>query len=77
MTGLDIFALIVLAILAATVLGVLMFLAQWPGKIAQSRGHAQTDAIRVTGWLGILTFGILWPLAFVWAHTNPSEEAVK
>ena len=74
MTGLDVFALIVLAVLALTVLGVLVFLARWPGNIAQSRGHPQTDAIRIAGWLGVLSFGILWPLAFIWAHTKPREE---
>ncbi len=74
MTGLDIFALIVLGVLVATVLGALVFLGKWPGKIADARGHPQADAIRVAGWLGILSMGIIWPLAFIWAHTKPREE---
>jgi len=77
MTGLDVFALIILGVLLASILWVLIFLAQWPGKIAQTRKHPQLDAIRVAGWLGILTFGILWPLAFIWAHTKPGKEAAK
>ncbi len=75
MTGLDIFALIILGVLTAAALWALVFLARWPGQIAQTRGHPQTDAIRVAGWLGILSFGILWPLAFIWAHTKPRQEA--
>ena len=77
MTALDIFALIVLAILVAAALGILVFLGKWPGKIAEARGHPQTDAVRVAGWLGILSLGILWPLAFIWAHTKPNEEQSK
>lgn len=71
MTGLDVFALIILVVLGLTILGLLYFLAIWPGRIAEERGHPQVDAIRVTGWLGILTLGILWPLAFIWAHMRP------
>jgi hypothetical protein len=77
MTGLDIFALIVLLVLVGTVLYLVVFLARWPGQIAENRAHPQTDAIRVAGWLGILTFGILWPLAFIWAHTRPLGEVGK
>lgn len=47
MTGLDIFALIVLGVLAATVLGVLVFLGRWPGKIADARGHHQADRLHL------------------------------
>ena len=82
MTGLDIFALIVLLVLFLTVIGVLVFLGKWPGDIAKSRGHPQTDAIRVAGWLGILSLGIIWPIAMIWAFTRqggaaPAEVAEK
>ena len=77
MTGLDVFALFVMAVLVVTALWLLLFLARWPGRIAQARDHPQRDAIRVAGWLGVLTFGILWPLAFIWAHTNTREEAAE
>jgi len=77
MTGLDIFALIILLVLAGTVLWLVVFLARWPGKIAEQRGHPQSDAIRMAGWLGVLTMGILWPLAFIWAHTRPWQEVRK
>ncbi len=74
MTGLDVFALIVLTVLILSVLGIAVFLARWPGQIAAERGHRQTDAIRLAGWLGVLSLGIIWPLAFIWAHTRPMGE---
>jgi len=73
MTGLDIFALIVLCVLVLATLWLLVFLARWPGQIAQAREHPQADAIRVAGWLGIVTLGVIWPLAFIWAHTRTPE----
>jgi len=42
-----------------------------PGKIARRRDHPQADAINVCGWWGAITMGLLMPLAFIWAYTNP------
>jgi hypothetical protein len=67
----DIFALIVLIILLLCGLAVWAAIGYFPGKIARDRHHPQADAISVCGWLGALTFGILAPLAFIWAYTNP------
>jgi fatty acid desaturase len=74
MTGLDIFALIVLVILVAAGLGIWALLGAYPGKIARERKHPQADAIAVCGWWGAITLGILTPLAFVWAYTNPDAD---
>lgn len=71
MSGLDIFALIVLVVLLLTVVGIWLFLSMMPGKIAKKRQHPQAEAINVCGWLGGLTLGILWPVAFVWAFAKP------
>ncbi len=65
-----IFALFVLTTLIATVIGVIVWLAMLPGKIAFKREHSQAEAIRMAGWLGILT-GIVWILALIWAYTRP------
>ena len=70
MSGLDIFALIVLIILVLCVLAVWILLGMFPGKIARQRNHPQADAINVCGWWGAVTMGILSPLAFIWAYTN-------
>jgi len=71
MDFLDIFALVVLLTLLLTVVGVAGVLGWLPGHIAATRNHPQTDAIRICGWLGLLTLGILLPLAFVWAFARP------
>ncbi len=71
MSGLDIFALIVLVVLVLAAVAVWAILGMLPGRIARSRGHPQADAINVCGWWGVLTMGLLLPLAFIWAYTNP------
>jgi hypothetical protein len=68
---LDIFALIVMAVLLATVIGFVVFLGPLPGKIAAERGHRQADAIKVLGWIGVITLGGAWLVALVWAYTAP------
>jgi hypothetical protein len=68
---LDIFALIVLGVLIAAVIGIVVVLGPLPGKVAQGRGHPQADAIRVLGWVGIITLGPAWLAALVWAYATP------
>ncbi len=67
----DAFALFLL--LALLVLGVVvvLWLGALPGNVARKRGHPQSDAISVCGWLGLL-FALLWPVALVWAYTRPA-----
>ena len=71
MSALDIFALIVLLVMLGAVIAIWVILGMMPGKIAHSRNHPQAEAINVCGWWGVITLGILLPLAFIWAHTNP------
>jgi len=71
LTGLDIFALIVLFILLAVAIAVWIVLAMLPGKIAKSRNHPQAEAINVGGWLGALLGGVFWPIILIWAFTKP------
>ena len=68
---LNVFALIVLIVLLAAVVVALAILGMLPGRIARQRNHPQAEAINVCGWWGVLTMGILCPLAFIWAYTNP------
>jgi len=72
MTGLDVFALLVLFVLLVAVVAVWAALGMLPGRIARARNHPQADAINVCGWWGVLTMGILLPLAFIWAYTRPT-----
>lgn len=75
MTGLDIFALIVLLVIIGAVIAILVILGMMPGRIARQRNHPQADAINICGWWGVLTMGILLPLAYIWAYTNPAGRA--
>ena len=45
-------------------------LGELPGKIAAQREHPQAEAIRVAGWLGLITLGVLWPFALIWAFVQ-------
>ena len=71
MTALDLFALFVLLVLFFCGFAAVIALAIMPGRIARSRNHPHADAIAVCGWWGILTMGILLPLAYIWAYTEP------
>ena len=72
MTGLDIFTFVVMAVLLAVTAVAVAMLGAMPGKIARRRAHPQAEAINVCGWLGIITLGLAWPVAFVWAYTRPA-----
>lgn len=74
MTALDIFALVILLVLAAAILATFALLGYLPGRIARDRKHPQAEAINVCGWFGALTMGLLLPLAFVWAYTKPGRR---
>ena len=76
MNALDIFALIVLIVLVVAALAIWAMLGMYPGKIARQRNHSQADAIAVCGWWGAITLGILTPLAFIWAYSNPGASLV-
>ena len=61
----EIFALIVLLVLVASVLAAWAMLGMLPGKIARDRNHPQADAISVCGWCGAITMGLLSPRACI------------
>ena len=73
MTGLDVFALIILVVLGVTALAVWAILGMMPGKIAHTRNHPQAEAIAVAGWWGVITMGLLLPIAFIWAYTSSKD----
>ena len=73
MTGLDIFALIILIVLIITGVGGWAMLGFFPGKIARERNHPQAEAINVLGWIGLLLGVAPWLVALVWAYTTTSS----
>jgi ABC-type Fe3+ transport system permease subunit len=68
---LDYFALAVLLVLATAALVIWILLGFMPGRIARDRNHPHADAISVCGWWGVLTMGLLLPVAYIWAFSNP------
>ena len=68
---LDIFALVVIAILLAVVIWLVVLLGNMPGDIARKRQHPQAEAISALGWVGIITMGLGWFVAIVWAYYKP------
>jgi multidrug resistance efflux pump len=61
MSGLDIFAWIVLVVLAASTIGVILIAGALPGQIASSRGHPWAQAVTVAGWVTLFFGFVLWP----------------
>ena len=72
---LDIFALVVMGVLLAVVIWLVVLLGPMPGKIAAERGHPQADAVRVLGWVGLVTMGGAWLVALVWAYYKPKPAS--
>jgi hypothetical protein len=70
MTGLDIFAWIVLVVLAASTIFVVVFMAMLPGMIAKSRNHPWAQAVTVAGWVTLFFGFVLWPAALIWAYVD-------
>lgn len=73
---LDVFVFVVLAVLLAAIAFIAVKLGALPGKIARSRNHPQADAINICGWLGLITLGVAWAIALIWAYTRPTKAAV-
>ena len=59
----------------AVVIWLVVLLGPLPGKIARERVHPQADAIHVLGWIGIVTLGVAWLIALVWAYMKPVGDA--
>lgn len=70
---LDIFALLVMLLLAAAGIALVVVLGTLPGKWAREVNHPQTDAINVLAWIGLFTGGIGWFVALVWSKHKTAE----
>ena len=71
---LDIFALIVIALLIGVVIWLIVLLGNMPGDIARRRNHPQSEAISALGWIGVITMGLGWFIAIVWAYYKPETK---
>ncbi|ANQ50928.1 DUF3302 domain-containing protein [Flammeovirga sp. MY04] len=44
-----------------------------PEEIAKKRNHPQADSIHMMCLLSLVMGGMLWPLALIWAYSNPLQ----
>ena len=70
----DIFAWIVVLVLAITAIAVIVVLGSLPGKIARQRNHPYAQAVTVAGWIGLF-FIVFWPIALIWALVDIPRAA--
>ncbi len=74
---LDIFSLVVIGILVGFAIWLVVLLGPMPGNIAKQRGHPQADAVNVLGWIGVITLGLAWPIALIWAFIRTGEQQTE
>ena len=78
MSGLDIFAWIVLIVLVATLVAIVVALGMMPGRIARRRGHPWAEAVTVGSWATLIFGFVFWPLVLIWAYVNaPARREMR
>jgi len=70
MSGLDVFAWIVLIVLVASTAFVVVFMAMWPGMVAKRRNHPWAEAVTIGGWVTLFLGFVLWPIVLIWAYVD-------
>jgi hypothetical protein len=76
---LDIFAWIVLVILAVSAIAMIVIAGSLPGHIARTRHHPQEQAVRMAGWITLFLALPLWPVVLIWAYVDwpPSTDTAR
>ncbi len=77
MSALDVFAWIVLIVLALSTVAVVVFLAMLPGEIAKRRNHPWAQAVTVAGWITLFLGFALWPIVVIWAYVDVPRVAPR
>jgi hypothetical protein len=70
--GFDVVALLVYVTLIAAAFVIIVEVGGLPGRIARLVGNPQATAITAAGWISLVSGGLLWPIAFIWAFLKPS-----
>ncbi len=73
MSGIDIFAWLVLLVILASIIYVIVFLGLLPGKVASQRNHPYAEAIAIGSWLGLFIGFVGWAVILVWAYAPPRD----
>jgi len=69
-SGLDLFAWIVLIVLLLSTITVICIMGWIPGHIARLRHHPWAEAVSAAGWITLIFGFVFWPIAFVWAYVD-------
>jgi uncharacterized protein with PQ loop repeat len=75
MSGLDLFAWVVLIVVIACAVAVVIYLAMLPGMIATKRNHPWAKAVTVAGWVTLFLGFVLWPVVLIWAYVDVPRRA--
>ncbi|CAN7177117.1 DUF3302 domain-containing protein [Bosea sp. LjRoot237] len=70
MSGLDIFAWVVLVVLVVSTAIVVAFMGALPGAVARKRNHPWAEAVAVGGWVTLFLGFVLWPVVLIWAYVD-------
>ncbi len=78
MAFIDLFAWLVLIVLALTAIAIFVAVGMAPGYFAKKRGHPWANAVEVAGWVTLICGFVLWPLALIWAFVDaPARQEAK
>jgi hypothetical protein len=77
MASLDYVALGMLGFMAALAIGVVLFLAGWPGRVAASRNHPYRTGVTIGGWVTLIGGGIFYPLVLIWAYSGTPDADLQ
>jgi hypothetical protein len=67
----DFISWVVLAVVPVAGIYVFWMLHVLPERVARKKQHPQKEAIHALCLLSLFFGGLLWPLAWLWAHTKP------
>ena len=67
----DFMSWVVLAVVPVAGIYVFWILHILPERVARTKQHPQLEAIHALCLLSLFFGGLLWPLAWLWAHTKP------
>ena len=70
MAFIDLFAWLVLIVLALTAIAIFVALGMAPGYYARKRHHPWATAVEVAGWATLICGFVLWPVSLIWAFVD-------
>jgi hypothetical protein len=73
-TAADVLAWVVLVIVPIVAIAVFWLVHILPEKIAEKKQHPQSKAIQTLCLLSLAFGGLLWPFAWLWAYTKPTDK---